>query len=336
MRSRSFIAAFAVLFFIPSLASAGRYAGDFLDIGVGGRGLAMGGAFVAFANDGSAAFFNPAGFGDLKKRGVTFMHTWLYSGLASHDFVSAGGPIENGLALGVSMVRLSVDDIPIFPELPGTPDERRSNPDLRPDGVPEGYFQDSEYGACLSVAKSGMVELGKDVGYVSIPVFASIGGNVKYVYQSLMDNTGTGIGVDLGAILAVELNDVIGKSYLGRLSVGANVMDIANTRISWNTPSQREDEIPFNVRYGAGYIQRMSPLRGELTFSYQVDTRYERKSSFGAEYSLMRRLAVRAGYNGNGLTLGAGINGPYGSALDYAFISHQMDNTHRLSFALWF
>ena len=42
---------------------AGGAVAAFNDIGVGGRPLGMGGAFVALADDGNAASYNPAGLG---------------------------------------------------------------------------------------------------------------------------------------------------------------------------------------------------------------------------------------------------------------------------------
>lgn len=336
MNSRMIIGILAVFLVFPLTASGDRYAGDFLEIGVGGRALGMGGAFVALANDGSAAFFNPAGFGQLDKKGITLMHTWLFMGMANYDFLSVAGPVGNGLGLGLSVVRLGVDGIPIFPQLRGTPDERRDSLELRPDGEPLGYFQDTEYAGYLSVAKAITYQFGEGVRYVAIPIFICIGGNAKYVHQTLRDKTGTGTGVDLGAIVAVNLRDIFETPFPGRFSLGLDVMDIGGTKITWNTRSRSANEIPVNFKYGASLKQEIDFLRGEVTVAWQVDTRYEQKNSFGGEYSLMRRLAVRVGYTGSDLTLGAGVFGPYNSTLDYAFMNHQLDNTHRVSLALWF
>ena len=38
-----------------------KYSNEFLNIGAGARGLAMGGAQVASAEDGNAGYWNPAG-----------------------------------------------------------------------------------------------------------------------------------------------------------------------------------------------------------------------------------------------------------------------------------
>jgi len=48
-----------------------KYAGEFISTGVGGRALAMGGAFVAVANDVTAGYWNPAG---LSRIGLPAVH----------------------------------------------------------------------------------------------------------------------------------------------------------------------------------------------------------------------------------------------------------------------
>jgi len=336
MSLRRTILLVAMILAVPAGISAGRYAGDFLDIEVGGRALGMGGAFVALANDGSGPLFNPAGLAQVHRREVNLMHTWLFTGMASHDFASFAAPIGEGLGFGLSLVRLGVEEIPIFPALRGTPDERRQDPQMRPDGEPDGYFGDEEYAGYLTVAKAIGYEFGKDIRYVSIPILICLGGNLKYIYQNLMDRTATGIGVDFGTIFRLKLDEIFSRPYLGTLSLGLSVIDVAGTKITWNTTSKRADEIPGNFRYGASYRHSVPSLRGEVTVSFQGDTKYKHGLSFGGEYVLLKRVAMRAGYTGSDLTLGAGVSGPYHSTLDYAFMKHQIDNTHRICLGVWF
>jgi len=42
-----------------------KYAGEFMALGVGGRALGMGGAFVAVANDVTSGYYNPAGLANI-------------------------------------------------------------------------------------------------------------------------------------------------------------------------------------------------------------------------------------------------------------------------------
>jgi long-subunit fatty acid transport protein len=56
-------------------AKVGTVGLKFLDIGVGGRALAMGEAYVAVANDASAIFWNPAGIAQLESGDIFLGYT---------------------------------------------------------------------------------------------------------------------------------------------------------------------------------------------------------------------------------------------------------------------
>ena len=57
-----------------SSSAKGTTAADFLQLGVGGRAMGLGGAYTAVADDASALYWNPAGLTSVEKRDVTFMH----------------------------------------------------------------------------------------------------------------------------------------------------------------------------------------------------------------------------------------------------------------------
>ena len=52
----------------------GTTAAQFLELGVGGRAMGLGGAFTAVADDATALYWNPAGLTNVEKRAATFMH----------------------------------------------------------------------------------------------------------------------------------------------------------------------------------------------------------------------------------------------------------------------
>ena len=55
-------------------ASVGKYAGEFMSIGVGGRALGLGGAYAALAHDITAGYWNPAGLSSLSYPQIALMH----------------------------------------------------------------------------------------------------------------------------------------------------------------------------------------------------------------------------------------------------------------------
>ena len=102
----------------PSPAGATRYAGEFLRIGVGARALGMGSAFMGLSDDGTAAYWNPAGLATLERREITAMHAEQFGSIVQYDFLSyvvpIGDPGRARQALGFSLVRLGVDQGPSF------------------------------------------------------------------------------------------------------------------------------------------------------------------------------------------------------------------------------
>jgi hypothetical protein len=69
-------------------AKVGTYALQFLKIPVSARGVAMGNAFTALADDATATYWNPAGMVDVTRTSISLNHTWWPADI-SLDFASA-------------------------------------------------------------------------------------------------------------------------------------------------------------------------------------------------------------------------------------------------------
>ena len=90
-----------------------KYSNEFLNIGAGARGLAMGSAQVSTAGDGTAGYWNPAGLTEVENTSLDFMHASYFSNIAKYDFGSVAIPVNDGKrTLGLSVLRFAVDDIP--------------------------------------------------------------------------------------------------------------------------------------------------------------------------------------------------------------------------------
>jgi len=90
------------------------YSNEFLNIGAGARGLAMGSAQVATVNDATAGYWNPAGLVNVKDNPqVDLMHAEYFAGIGKYDYGTLAIPLSNGKrTLGISLLRFAVDDIP--------------------------------------------------------------------------------------------------------------------------------------------------------------------------------------------------------------------------------
>ena len=111
---------FATLFSLCALLATSshaqwrKYSNEFLNIGAGARGLAMGGAQVASVKDGTAGYWNPAGLAEVKNvPNVNVMHAEYFSQIGKFDYASIALPLSgNKRTIAVTALRFAVDDIP--------------------------------------------------------------------------------------------------------------------------------------------------------------------------------------------------------------------------------
>lgn len=319
----------------PAQAKATRYAGEFLRIGVGARALGMGSAFAGLADDGTAAYWNPAGLATLDTRQVTAMHAEQFGSIVKYDFLSytmpLGSPGKPKQALAISLIRLGVDDIPDTRGLQILDVNGNGLFDYPEDRliVDESRFvfaSDNDLALLFSYAR----ELGR--GF-------ALGGNLKIVRQWLGDSLrSSGFGLDLAALY-------VGG---GGWSAGAKLTDATTTRILWNTGTN--EFIAPSLRVGGARTLSFKNRRHMITvaFDTQIGFSDEQLSSQahlgavtfefhpGLEYWLERRVALRTGFEAKNFTAGAGFRyRKFG--LDYAYLDHQdLDGSHRISAAFSF
>ncbi len=330
LMKKKFISLLLISLFILPISAYGaeKYAGEFLNLGVGARALGMGGSFVAVADDASATYWNPAGLGGLDRTELTFMHTGLY-GLDKYDFLNCVQPFGKAGTFGISWIRLGIDDIPMT-QLAKAGDMSASN---RP--FISGYMQDTENAFLLSYGKNIHPNLLKGNNI-------QIGGTFKFIYNSISgaNRNAVGFGGDLGLIWRASFLSNGEKSSSSDLAIGLMAQDFFKTKLFWNTTSSpsHTDIIQPNIKTGIAYYQDLSSISSQLVFSVDANTRYGLEMNYGLEYVLADLLAIRTGLQGHDFTAGAGLNVEFkkGESLlsfivDYAFLSHELGNSHRIS-----
>ncbi|MCH5689054.1 hypothetical protein LWM68_35260 [Niabella sp. W65] len=97
-----------------AIAQFRKYSNEFLNIGAGARGLAMGSAQAASVADGTAGYWNPAGLVNVQEHTeVNLMHSEYFAGIGKYDFANVAIPTTNEKrVLGLTALRFAVDDIP--------------------------------------------------------------------------------------------------------------------------------------------------------------------------------------------------------------------------------
>ena len=96
-----------------SQINAPKYSNEFLSIGIGARGLGLGGSQSALAADVTAAYWNPAGLSRLSsKYEGALMHAEYFAGIAKYDYAGFAIRLDTNSTLALSFIRFGVDDIP--------------------------------------------------------------------------------------------------------------------------------------------------------------------------------------------------------------------------------
>jgi hypothetical protein len=221
---RSAFSGAAILLLTATAAQAQRriYVNEYLNIGVGGRGLAMAGAQTATVSDINSAFYNPAGLtGVQTDYQIGLMHAEYFSGNAKYDFGSIAMPIrKTGRTIGLSVLRFAVDDIPNtidYVQADGSFDESKLKSMTAGD-----YAFVFTYAQKLKIFKNEAWQ-------------TSIGANAKVLYRHLSSMaTAWGAGLDVGV-----------QARYKQWRLGVSVRDITTTVTSWSFNLTEEEKRVF-------------------------------------------------------------------------------------------
>jgi hypothetical protein len=116
MKQKQLLLGFLILLshFGFSQAQIRKYSNEFLNIGVGARGLGMSNATTASTEDVYSGYYNPAGLANINNNlQVGLMHTEYFAGIAKYDYGAFAVPFANkNKVVGFSFFRFGIDDIP--------------------------------------------------------------------------------------------------------------------------------------------------------------------------------------------------------------------------------
>ncbi len=326
MRIRGLIAAMMIAAPVVAGTGVAKYAGEFIALGAGGRALGMGGAFVALANDVTAGYWNPAGLSHMNYPQITLMHDEQFGSLVNYDYGAFAMPFGSNTSLGLSIIRVGVDDIP---------DTRNAGLDAngnltydpnqftRTDPSRVTYFNAADWAFYFTYSKKQSDDF-------------SYGANVKIIRRELGDNSATGIGFDIG-LWYTPFDDVV---------LGANLQDITTTFLAWDTGTN--ELISPTMKIGSAYF--IDALGGRFVPAVDFDVRFENRRSAstahlgpvsfdmhsGMEFQFKQLVALRVGYSDvKQFTVGAGLKLPKLN-IDYSFArfassADRIGDTHRIS-----
>lgn len=310
----------------PTITKSGTTAAQFLKLGVGARPIAMGGTFVAQANDLSALYWNPAGLTNLTGASVQLAHT-QYIADVNYNFAAFGTTLGGAGTLAAAIIYLDSGDM-----------------DVRTTSKPEGTGE-----------RFKVQDLAIQVSYArALTDRFSIGGNVKFIQERIWHSSASTVALDIGTLFTTPYE---------RLRLGASFsnfgpkMEMSGRDIIFSedpTPNQDgvveivnstflmdEYPLPLLFRIGVSWdAVRMADHRLVLsTDAAHPNDNYE-YLNLGAEYDFRGLIFLRGGYRNlfetdgeQGLTFGGGLDlrldGAVRARFDYAFADFgRLDNTH--------
>ncbi len=161
----------ALFLLIPAVALADQSGMEFLKIGVGARPMAMGGAYVGFAEGAEAGYWNPAGLTQIEHIELSATHL-QWSTDVMYEFLTYGQKLPGIGSVGASLFYLDVGEI-----------------DAR-DDFGQVLPVITAYDAC------GMVSFAR-----AINPMLSAGLSVKGFQEKIGDDATSGFAVDVGGLV---------------------------------------------------------------------------------------------------------------------------------------
>jgi hypothetical protein len=293
------------LVLIPVILLATKYAGEFQELGVGGRACGMGGTGIAQFSDASVIYFNPAG-SFYTERGVLLMHAENFAGLVKNDFGAIVLPKEN-MALGAGIQYISVGEIKLT-TLPDT----TSPPGSDNQPIPYDTVGTKDFVFYINASKGN-----KTLSY---------GANVKIFYRDLSVMSGFGGGLDLGLLLNIPY-----------VRIGIAVRDFILSPLMWSNGTK--ETIYPKISCGVAPVIPIEKINSVITLECDFVKSIDVEGfnvNLGFEYAYKNFIFGRVGvYNGN-YTLGIGLL--YKNfRLDYALNTHsELNNSNKFSAGLQF
>lgn len=292
-------------------AGKGTSAGQFLRVGVGARGPAMGGAFSPIANDVTALYWNPAGLAQLERKEVGISYNSYFEDTAA-QFLGYAHPTAEKGTFGFGLNMFGVQDI-----------EKRSAAGGDADTPDLGEFDTRDMALSIGWANK------RDMGRGKI----NYGAALKYISSDLETEKAATAALDLGMIYHLRED--------GGMSLSMALLN-AGGELKYD---EEGDALPLTVKPGMAYRMNFERMGG-LTMAVDADlvtTDGLVVVQPGVEWTPHKVLSLRTGYQigrddeaGSGFAAGVGFN-LMNLNFDYAFVPYgDLGDSHRVSLGLKF
>jgi tetratricopeptide (TPR) repeat protein len=293
----------------PAAAMPARADGDagtqsVFAYGAGNRALAMGGAFVAAADDASATLWNPAGLGLAQRSQLEVVQSGDLGLGFSEVYGSAVVPSWRWGAAGLVVRHFGVGGI----------EQRDERNVLLADDL-----SDSETELALGYGRA----LGGSW---------SVGGAGKLRQHRLAGWSGSGLGLDVGVHVRPLRALGTNAPWAEQWTLGLAVHNAVEPSIRLDRESVPD---PMSVRAGLAWHGPVGFGRALAEVDLDKARNVAPQVHAGLEYQLHAAAALRAGWSNGHLTAGTGLRWR-DLALDYAFEDGTLASAHRVGVTFFF
>lgn len=312
---------------VPNLGGqrAGISAFQFLKIGVGARGVAMGESFVAVVNDASALFWNPAGLVEMTENQVIASHT-SYIVDISHEFFGVTYKVSDNHALGVAVTSLHMKDMEITTE-------------TQPFGTGR-FFTFGDLALGVSYANKMTEQF-------------SFGATLRYVEETLDVLKMRSVMIDLGTLYWTGLGSTRFAVTISNFGADVKPKGTVTLANGGTINDFQSFSLPTIFKLGIA-MEMIEDDNSRLTTSFQLNHPNDNSEHFrlGVEYAFRNTFYLRGGLkrtigqklfgrdetSPEDFTLGAGfavdVSGISRVSADYAFARfNDLGSVHRFSLA---
>jgi long-subunit fatty acid transport protein len=312
---------------VPNLGGqrAGISAFQFLKIGVGARGVAMGESFVAIADDASALYWNPAGLAQASGNQVFAAHTEYVADI-KQDYLGATYHLSDADAVGIALTSLHMTDMEITTE-------------TQPLGTGR-YFSFGDVGVGLSYARKMTEQF-------------SFGATVRYVEETLDILKMRSVMVDLGTYYWTGLGTARFAVVISNFGADVEPVGTVTQRGGTTVTAFQSFSLPTLFRLGFAIEPWMTDDQ-RITSSIQLNHPNDNAENvrLGVEYAWQNTLFLRGGLkrtigqkllsadetSEESFTLGAGFRlatDVTAVQADYAYANfNRLGSVHRISLTL--
>lgn len=280
----------APLFAQTELSKVATSMAQFLKLGAGARGTAMGDAYTSHVEDVSAMYWNPAGMQKINGSAIGFSQTRLFADITL-GYLGAVYSVDASTSIGVSVLYLNSGDMEL-------------NTIAEPEGTGQ-TFDAASTAMGVSVARSltDRFDLGVTIKLVSERLYREEASTLAFDVGSQFD---TGI---YGMKLGMSLSNFGGKMKLDGPDLDKSYIN-ENTSTEYSSGSRYKTEewpIPLVFRLGIstdllGPESELVPNednRVTLILEGNDPVDHYLRFNFGMEYEWNEIFALRAGYKEN-------------------------------------